>query len=92
MNEAISMKNMLQAKINDGIEREKNRLEKEKEKTIKSNNINHYSKVGSLTVALSLYCFIMTILWLIEHSEPLKTIPKWFSSRGENIKAISRSK
>lgn len=88
MNEAVSMKNMLQTKINDGIEREKNRLEKEKEKTIKSNNLNHYSKVGSLTVALSLYCLIMTILWLIDHSEPLKTIPKWFSNRGENLKAI----
>ncbi len=88
MNEAISMKNMLQARIKDGIEREKNRLETEQRQAIRSNNRAHYFKVGTFTIALSFYCLVITILWLVDHAEPLATVPQWFSSRGENLKAI----
>lgn len=88
MQEAISMKNMLQKKINDSVEIEKKRLEREKTRIINSHNIDHYTKVGSLTMALFVYCLIMTMLWLKDHNAPLKTIPEWFSARGENIQAI----
>lgn len=76
------------SKIEEGIQREAKLLEIEKSRTIKSNNIQHYSTVGSFTVAISLYCLIITILWLKDHFEPLKAVPEWFTSRKENIKAI----
>lgn len=86
--EARAKSKQLQQKIDEGVKREAERIEREKEQAIKKENINHFAKVGSLTVALSLYCFVMTAIWLVDRWEIVKTVPQWFVNRWENIQTL----
>ncbi len=88
LREAKAMKNNVNLKIVETVNKEKKKIVEETERTIRRNKLENLGTVGSLTVGVMIYCVIITFLWLVDHSEPLKTIPKWFISRGENIKAI----
>lgn len=78
----------LQLKINLGIQREAERIEKEKTQAVKKETTSHFAKVGSLTVALAFYCVVMTAIWLVDRWEILKTVPQWFINRWENIQFL----
>lgn len=80
--------NELQKIIDEGIKKEAERIEREKDQAVKRENLGHFAKVGSLTVALSLYCFIMTAIWLVDRWEIVKTVPQWFVNRWGNLQTM----
>lgn len=88
LREAIALKNNINEKIYKSVENEKTKLLKATDKELQYSKLKHLGTVGSLSVGLVIYCAIITILWLTDHSEPLKTIPLWFAARIENLKYI----
>lgn len=86
--EANAKSKQFQQKIDEGVKREAERIEREKEQAVKRENIDHFAKVGSLTVALSFYCVIMTAIWLVDRWEIVKTVPQWFVNRWGNLQTL----
>lgn len=79
---------MFHEKIYKSVQQEKTKLLDATEEHLRYSKLKHLCAVGSLLVGLAIYCVVITILWLVDHSEPLKTIPDWFTSRGENLNII----
>lgn len=90
-NESIQVKAKsaeLQKIIDAGIKKEAQRIEREKAQALKRESIDHFVKVGSLTVGLSIYCVIMTAIWLVDRWEIIKTVPQWFVNRWGNLQTL----
>lgn len=86
--QARAKSEQLQQRINEGVKREAARMEKEKKQAVKRESLGNLAKVGSLTAALALYCFIMTVIWLADRWNIVKTVPQWLVNRWDDIKAI----
>lgn len=86
--EARLEKQRLQQIIDSSVKNRAEQIDREKTAKLEIESEKHFIQVGSVTVALSAYCVIMTALWLSDRWETVKTVPQWFVNRLENIKAI----
>lgn len=88
ISEARTEKQHLQAIIDSSVKSRAEQIDREKTAKLKDESEKHFVQVGSVTVALAGYCVIMTVLWLSDRWDTVKTVPQWFVNRWENIKAI----